>query len=248
MIKNKDIFDFLCEKYPLDTACDFDNPGFLVGNKENETKKVLVALDCDLKAIERARNCGCNLIVTHHPVIFDPLKSVTKGSVVYELIENGISVISMHTNLDIAEGGVNDCLCKVLGLKDVEIFEVADGFMLRKGVSPISDPHALAESIKQNLGGTVRYVAGRPIKNVLVCSGAGGDFLEDAIKGGFDALITADVKHHLFLEALNAGISLFDAGHYHTENVVIKPLCEILKDKFATLEFIPYENEHLKTV
>ena len=248
MIKNRDIFDFLCEKYPLNTACDFDNPGFLVGNKENETQNVLVALDCDLKAIEWAKTHGCNLIVTHHPVIFDPLKSVTKGSVVYELIENGISVISMHTNLDIAEGGVNDCLCKAVGLKNVEVFEASDGFMLRKGLSPISDPHAFAESIKQNLGGTVRYVGGKPIKNVLVCSGAGGDFLADAINGGFDALITADVKHHLFLEALNADISLFDAGHYHTENVVIKPLCEILKDKFQSIEFIPYENEYLKTV
>lgn len=245
MIKNKDILDFLCEKYPTNTACDFDNVGFLVGDRSAEVEKVLVALDCDLAAVKCAVGSGCKLIITHHPVIFDPLKAVTKGSVVYELIENGISVISMHTNLDIAEGGVNDCLCEALGLQDVEVFESADGFKLRKGISPISDPHALAESIKQNLGGTVRYVAGRPIKNVLVCSGAGGDFLADAINGSFDALITADVKHHLFLEALNAGISLFDAGHYHTENVVIAPLCKVLKDKFPNIDFIIYENKYI---
>lgn len=248
MIKNRDIFDFLCEKYPLDTACDFDNPGFLVGNADAETKKVLIALDCDLKAVSYAKEMGCNLIVTHHPVIFDPLKSVTKGSVVYELIENGISVISMHTNLDIAEGGVNDCLCKALGLQNVEVYEAADGFKLRKAVSYESDPDRLAEEIKKHLGGTVRYVGGRPIKNVLICSGSGGDFLDDAITGGFDALITADVKHNVFLDALNAGISLFDAGHYHTENVVVEPLCDILKDKFKGTEFITYQNEYLKNV
>ncbi|MBP3706210.1 MAG: Nif3-like dinuclear metal center hexameric protein [Clostridia bacterium] len=248
MIKNKDIYDFLCEKYPLNTACDFDNPGFLVGDEDIKADRVLVTLDCDLKAVQSAKALGCNLIITHHPVIFDPLKTVTKGSVVFELIENGISVISMHTNLDIGECGVNDCLCKALHLKNVEIFEAADGFKLRKGVSDESDPDRLAESIKKQLGGTVRYVAGRPIKNALVCSGSGGDFLADAIKGGFDALITSDVKHNVFLDALNAGISLFDAGHYHTENVVIDPLCDMLKARFNDIEFIPFENQYIKGI
>lgn len=247
-MKNRDIFDFLCKKYPLNTACDFDNPGFLVGNMDAETQKVLVSLDCDLKTVSYAKELGCNLIITHHPVIFDPLKAVTKGSVVYELIENGISVISMHTNLDIAAGGVNDCLCEALCLKNIEIYEALDGFKLRKAESCESDPDRLAETIKRNLGGTVRYVGGRPIKNVLVCSGSGGDFLEDAIKGDFDALITADVKHNVFLDALNAGISLFDAGHYHTENVVVKPLCGILKAEFKDMEFLPYENTCIKGI
>lgn len=249
MIKVVDILEFLCGLYPPETACDFDNVGLLVGDKNTEVSSVTVALDCDMGAVECAKANGSNLIITHHPVIFDPLKSVTAGSVVYELIKNGISVISMHTNLDIAKGGVNDCLCKALGLKNVSVFATDDGLNIRSAVSPVADPDKLAEHIKSSLGCNVRYVAGStPINRVLVCSGSGGDYLFDALQNGFDALITADVKHHLFIEAVNHGISLFDAGHYHTEDIVVQPLCNTISKKFSDIPIIPYHSNKIKHI
>lgn len=249
MIKVIDIYDYLSGLYPLETACDFDNVGLLVGDKDTAVSSVVVALDCDSNAVERAKALGSNLIVTHHPVIFDPLKSVTAGSVVYELIKNGITVISMHTNLDIAQGGVNDCLCKALYLSDISVFTTSDGFNIRSATSPVSNPDVLAEHIKTSLGCNVRYVKGEsPIKKLLVCSGSGGDYLDDAISGGFDALITADVKHHLFVEAANNGISLFDAGHYHTEDIVVQSLCDTISKNFAEITVFAHHSNKIKHI
>ena len=118
---------------PKELAEDFDNVGLLVGDENAEVKGIMVSLDCFDEVIDRAEDLGANLIVTHHPIIFDPLKSVTADTLVYKLISKGISVISMHTNLDQADGGVNDVLCEALGLYDVEELITSDGFSMRKG-------------------------------------------------------------------------------------------------------------------
>jgi len=159
-------------------------------------------------------------------------------SIVYKLIENNIAVISMHTNLDMGDGGVNDCLCRELELEKVFPVIANDGFILKGGeISPIS-ADSFAEKIKAKLGGCVKYVDGsKPIKKVLVCSGGGGEFLNEAIKHEFDALVTADVKHHEFLLAADSGISLFDAGHFNTEDIVLEPLCTRLKEQFPNISF-----------
>lgn len=244
-----DILNFLESKFPVSTACDFDNVGLLVGDGEREVNTAVVALDCDITAVEKALKVGAQLIITHHPVIFDGLKSVTAGSVVYELIKSGISVISMHTNLDIAAGGVTERLCESIGLTEVKPFTAHDGFVIREAKCTITDAEKLALHIKESLGGGVRYVAGNPpINRVLVCSGSGGDFLEDAVVGGFDALITADVKHNVFIDAINNGISLFDAGHYASENVIVAPLTKLLSEEFKSIEFIPHSPDRIKTV
>ncbi len=232
----QNIFDFLNKRFPCNTACDFDNVGILVGNKDNKVTKALIVLDCTMQAIEDAVNSGCELIITHHPVIFDPLKNVLKGSIVYELIKNNISVISMHTNLDQGENGVTDTLCDILNPISKEVFIGCDGFIIRKcTVSPISSDD-LAEKLKIKLGGMVKYVpTDKQIEKILVCSGSGGNFVKDAI--GFDALITADVKHNHFLEAQLYNIALFDAGHFNTENIIIEPLKEILSEEFQNITF-----------
>lgn len=248
MVTVNDIFDFLNEKYPLDTACDFDNAGFLVGNKETIVTKVLVCLDCDKFALEKASELGCELIITHHPVIFDGLKSVIHGDIVYELIKSDISVISMHTNLDIAKGGVTDSLCEILELKSIKPYTAHDGFIIRSAKTDIKNPDELALHIKEKLGYSVRYVGENLIENVLVCSGSGAEFIEDVIAEEFDALITADVKHHIFIEAINKGISVFDCGHYASEVVVVKPLTELLSDRFDETEIISYYSDKIKSV
>ncbi|MBR4762317.1 MAG: Nif3-like dinuclear metal center hexameric protein [Clostridia bacterium] len=249
MIKVKDVLNYLCGVYPLDTACEFDNVGLLAGDGESAVTGAVVALDLDVTTLRFAKERGANLIITHHPVIFEPLKSVTEKDLVFGLIRDGISVISMHTNLDIGEGGVNDVLCDTLGLTDIKPYTAGDGYLLKYGVTGIDNPDRFAEFIKSKLGGAVRYVCGgKPIKTVLVCSGSGGGYISEAIAGGFDALVTADVKQHQFIEAINGGVSLFDGGHFNTENVIVEPLCNRLKKQFGDTEFTAYMPHNIKTV
>ena len=147
-MKIKDIFDFLNSKFPVETACDFDNPGILTGDPETEVSGAVIALDCTPDVVRTALENGCNLIITHHPVIFEPLKSVLAGSPVFELVKNGIAVISMHTNLDIGADGVNDTLCKFLKLSNIQKVAASDGFMINKGtLSTGTTADRLAEHI-----------------------------------------------------------------------------------------------------
>lgn len=243
----KEIYEFLNEKFPIELACDFDNPGLLIGDPCSEVKKSLVVLDCDIYAVKNAVLNGCELIITHHPIIFGGLKNILADCVQYELIKNGISVISMHTNLDVGNGGVNDCLCKALGLNGVSSVTASNGFLLRMGtVSPIS-ADGLAEKIKKSLGGCVKYTdCGKRIERVLVCSGSGGEFSDDALRLNCDALITADVKHNVFIDSSNAGLSVFDAGHFNTEDTVIEPLKDMLAEHFTDTEFISSHHSEIK--
>ena len=246
MITVNDVLNFLDSKFPFKDACDFDNVGLLVGDEKSPVKKILVCLDADVSAVNKAINIGANLIVAHHPVIFDAVKRITGDSILVPLIKNDIAVISIHTNFDVGIGGVNDILCSLLPLKNVKKFEAADGYLLNCAQTDISDALLLADEIKKALRFPVRYVAGRPIKNLLVCSGSGGDFIGDVINGGFDALITADVKHNQFIKALNNNVSLFDAGHYATENVCVKPLAEMLKKEFS-VEISTFHPDFIKS-
>lgn len=247
MITHGDIFDFLCEKYPLHSARDFDNPGFLIGDRTVETKGVVVSLDCDINTIAKAKELGANLIITHHPVIFEPLKSVTAGSVAYSALYSHISVISMHTNLDVGIGGVNDCLCNALGLKNIKPYVAADGFTLRSAeIDTTAD--LFAAHIKQCLGFSVRYVGEGKVNRLLVCSGSGGDYIDEALENGFDGLIAADIKQKIFIKAINNNFCIFDCGHYASENVVIRPLCDMLKAEFKDVAFTPLNNDLIKFI
>ncbi len=238
----KNIYHFLDSLFPFGSACDFDNVGLLIGKSEKEVKTAVIALDCTDAVIDAAINNEAELIITHHPVIFDPLKSVTDDDIALRLIKNGISVISAHTNMDMGNGGVNDCLCEALEIKNTEKLICSDGFVIRKGAlkSRMTADEFVAFA-KNKLGIKPRYNRGKnSVLNVVLCSGSGGDMLNEAINTGADALITADVKHHIFLEAEHKGISVFDCGHFHTENVVIKPLTEKLSRRFTDIKFIPY--------
>jgi len=248
MIKVKDILTFLSEKFPIDTACDFDNVGLLIGDENDEVKKVLTCLDCDIFAVKKAVEIGANLIVSHHPVIFEGLKNILSDSVPFLCVENGISVISMHTNFDVGVGGINDILCEKIGLKNVKKYKAQDGYLLNEGETDIENPDEFAKHLGKVLGISTRYVTGRPIKKVLVCSGSGGGFITDTIKGDFDALITADVKQNQFVDAVNCGISLFDAGHYATEVICVEPLKNMIETKFCDLETQTYFCDKIKSL
>ncbi|MBE6798487.1 MAG: Nif3-like dinuclear metal center hexameric protein [Ruminococcaceae bacterium] len=237
-MKVKEILDFLNGIAPMETAEHYDNVGLLVGNPEADVNGILVSLDCFDEVIDRAEDLGANLIVTHHPIIFNPLKSVLNDSLVYKLVSKNISVISMHTNLDVAEGGVNDVLCNAIGLYDVKTIAAHDGFLVRIGeLDGAEDPYFFAKHLKEVLGGTVKFVAGnRDIKTVMVCSGSGSGFTFDAIANGVDAYVTAEVKHSHFIAAADAGLSLFDAGHFNTEDVIVGSLTRDIAGAFPEID------------
>ncbi len=245
-----DFLDFLDEKYDFSSALPYDNVGLLVGDGREKVTGVLVCLDCTDEAITEAVNIGANLIVTHHPVIFDPLKSVTEQSLIYRLIKNGISVISAHTNLDQADGGVNDALAEAIGLENIEKIADSEGFLYRIG--ELDEPlttEELAKTVSERLNLPVKYVGNSAfIKKVAVCGGSGGSMLGDVLGAGVDAYVTADVKHNVFMDAHAKGITLIDAGHFNTEDVVTDKFCAELSAQFSEVNIKSFHFSPIKYV
>ena len=232
----QDIFTFLHTRAPFDTAEGWDNPGMLVGDPRRAVTRVLVALDATDGAVETAKAVGAQLIVTHHPVIFAPLKRLAADSIPYRLAAAGISLIAAHTNLDKAVEGVNDTLAARLGLTDIEI--AADG-MTRVGTLPEEmTATAFAAHVAAVLGTPVRAAGDKPVKRVALCGGAAGSSLFAHI-GSADCFITGEVKHHEWLGAAGR-INLIDGGHYSTEVPVVDTLCGWLTEAFPDLMVVPY--------
>lgn len=222
---------------PFASAESWDNVGLLAGAGETELTGILVALDVTRAALDAACNMGANLIVTHHPVIFSPLRSVPGGGILAELIRRDVAVLSAHTNLDLAVGGVNDALCSALGLQSPAPFENPDRIGRIASLPEAMSPSRLAEYLKSRLGGAAVVFSGgnAQIRRVAVVSGAGGEYLPFARAAGADALITGEAKHHEFVEAVNGEFPLFAAGHYATEAVALRPLKERLAGAFPAV-------------
>lgn len=234
----QDILQMLQQKAPLELAEEWDNVGLLVGNSEREVKTVVVALDVTDAVINRAIEEHAELILTHHPVIFEPLKTVTADRVVYRLANAGLSVISMHTNADKTEGGVNDCLSEKLGLSDIEI--APDG-MSRIGKLPASmTAEVFASYVSQCLDTAVRVKAGTDmIRTVALCGGGGADFVLPLLDKA-DAALTGEAKHNQWLSVPSTK-TLVDGGHYATEVAITDRFCEWLHEAFPTLNVVLYK-------
>ena len=249
----KEVYDYLDQLAPFSTQMEFDNAGLLVGREGTEVKRILVALDITQAVAEEAAELGCSLIVSHHPVIFHPVKSVTDrtvtGRILLTLAEAKIAAICAHTNLDAAQGGVNCCLAHTLGLKEIGQLH-PDGLDAQGqpyGIGRVGLAHTgglrasqYAAYVKERLGAaSVRYVeGGHPVERVAVGGGSCGSMLEDAIAAGCDTFVTADVKYDQYLQAKALGINLMDAGHYATEQVVCAPLGEKLAQRFPEVEVL----------
>lgn len=346
----KEIYKFLDSIAPFKTAMDFDNSGLLIGSMEDKVDKVILSLDINREVLDEAINLGAKLIISHHPVIFDSIKSLSSSSVPYAMASYGINAICAHTNLDMADKyGVNCCLAKQLLLKNIEPLSIyskrffdkiivfvpvgyeeivinamcsngagklgnykncnfssggkgyfipldnASPFIGENGkyqeveevkievicppdktdrviskmlkVHPYEEPafdvfedKAIEKDIACGLIGELykpmdcqefalfiknklecnglRYTEiNKKIKKVAICSGAGGEYINFAIDKNADAFVTGEIKHHLILKANSAGIMVVDAGHFKTEDVVLKFLLEILKEEFPNIEF-----------
>lgn len=245
-----EVLEFLDKNAPLSNAESFDNVGLLVGSAESEVTGICCCLDITHSVIAEAAEKQANLIVSHHPVIFDGLKSVPEWSPVYSLIRNGMAAIAMHTNFDIAPDGVNDTLVELLELEAAGVFEITRGVLGFGAVCEIGleySPKALAEYCKEKL-----YLEGvkysrfeKSIKKIAVCCGGGvnSGVMQLARKQHIDAIISGDIKHNFWIEAENCGIALIDAGHFGTEKAAAHRLAKILTGKFPQVPVFASERE-----
>ena len=249
----RDIYESIDKIAPFDTQEGFDNAGFLVGHGDREVRRLLVALDITPEVAAEAVGRGAELIVSHHPVIFRPVKSVTDatvtGRVLMALLEGGVAAICAHTNLDAAHGGVNGCLAQALELSDTGQLRQAGEDALGRpyGIGRVGTVHReglsageYAAYVKERLhSACVRFVdGGRPVRRVAVGGGACGSMMGDALAMGCDTFVTADLKYDQFLEARALGLNLLDAGHFPTENVVCSPLARRLSERFPKVEVL----------
>ena len=245
-ICRKEVYEEMQRMAPLELAESWDNPGLLV-DCGGEVSRVLVALDVTAETLAEAEQNGCQLIVTHHPVIFHPLKKLSPADLPFQLVQKGISAICMHTNLDAAEGGVNEVLAGIFGMKNWEPFAGGCG---RVGeVEPITVPE-LARKARVELGARcntpldgpevpVKYAdTGKPVRRLAVISGAGGGLFEEALAMEADCLLTGEADHHDALDAKRLGLSIVAASHYATEFPVAAAVAQKLRAAFPAVEVL----------
>lgn len=242
-----DVYRYIDNIAPFNTQDSFDNSGLLVGSMEATVTKTAVCLDITRRVAEEAALKGANLIVSHHPIIFHKLSAIEIHNPINILIKNGINAICAHTNVDMCKNGISDMMLELLDFKgETRVLEPIhkDGVGYGRIVQLdfVSEASALAAMCKNAFHcNTVRYYdSGRVIKTVGVCSGAGGseDDVANATVRGCDALITGDVKHSGFIEAANRGITLIDAGHFHTENIICGKISADLEADLGIETFI----------
>lgn len=236
-----DILQYLETLAPRALKMDWDNVGLLCGSPGQEVRRVLLALDPFEGVCREAQDMDAQLIVTHHPLIFVAPKAVTDetsvGRAITLLCRAGISAVNAHTNLDCADGGVNDVLAATLGLHDVAV--IGSEHLLRCGTVSPMPLTAFLSHVKQSLGcDGLRYAdGGKPVRKVAVGGGACAGSLMEAVAAGCDTFVTADVRYNQFWDAHDVGMNLIDAGHFQTENPIIPVLAEKLRAAFPDLCF-----------
>lgn len=238
------ILNFLNEYCPFELAEEWDHAGLNVGRKEAPVKKVLVALDADQKAIDAAIGMGADLLLTHHPMHFDPPAELTDESLVGArmlcLAENRIAHIAVHTNLDAAAGGVNDRLADLCGLSAREVFcNIGRMGALQTSFSDLAERLKAALPTAHCQGVKVQ----EQVKKIALVGGSGGSLWQEAAAEGCDTLVTGEAKYHQLLDAREGGINVLVLGHYETEYPVLAPMAEALKEAFPALvvELMAYE-------
>lgn len=232
MIKVSDVYNFIDSFAPFGSQFDWDNAGLLLGSKEQQVTRIAFALDATVQVIEDAVAAGCDLLVTHHPVIFKPLKEIDFSSPVGVAVRYSLPVICAHTNLDISSRGVNTALAEKIGLKNISTTPV-NGELLWSGEISETDAASFAKTLSNSLNTAVTYSdSGKNIRKVAVCGGAAGEYLYAAADAGMDAYVTGEVHHHEYLDSARIGISVFCAGHFETENPVIPALEKMVREHF----------------
>ena len=251
----RELYRAFDERYPRSLSCSWDNDGLMVcPDPEREVKRVLLALDASNEAIEYAINEGCQVLLTHHPMLFRPMRNVTpdflSGDRALAAIKADLAVMSFHTRLDAGQGGVNDALCETLGLTAASCFGDSEAPGLGR-IAHLEQEMSLADfaaRVKEALGcSMVQYSGNRPVKIVAMVGGGGGDFIYPAKDAGADTYITGDTGYNVTLDAADDGVNIIQAGHYHTEAPVLSHLADLCRT-LAGAECIFFDSNPIKVV
>lgn len=256
MSKVADILRIVDRLVPASLAEDWDNVGLQAGSMEWPAKGILLSLDADISSLKKAKQVEANIVVTHHPLIFNPLKRLDLdtplGRVLEKAVTDRIAIYSTHTNLDIIEGGVNDTLADKVGLLNKIVFA---NFGRIGDIAAPETTENLIKKIKEDF--SIPYVTmigkmDRVIKRIAVCGGSGSSLIKDAVESGADLLITGDVKYHSAKDAEAFGLSVLDIGHFASESIILPILDSMIKkalkeDGMDLGVYMHYGNDPLKT-
>lgn len=227
---------------PRELAYDFDNVGLLCGSGENDVSAVLLTLDLDLNVIKEAKRLGANLIIGHHPILFEAAKQITDqtpdGRIITALLENKISYFAAHTNLDITKNGLNDLMAEKLGIKDTEILEYTaplQGIGRIGNLAPITLKE-LAQKVKKAFNAPFVRICGdekKEMTRIAVNTGGGAGLIGAALEKKADVLITGDYKYSQMRDCVAQGLNVIDVGHYNTEIICCEIFYNCLKSAFG---------------
>ena len=248
-MKASEIINTIERYYPRTLAESWDNPGLLCGRKGQEVSSIVLALDASRRVVDYAVDIGADMIITHHPIIFDGIRSVTDdtftGSKLLRMIENRICCYAMHTNFDIAQNGMAYAAAEKLGIREFAPLEqTSEQEGVPVGIGFVGDLPAavtageLASFVKERFGisSLFYYDGGSPIHRVAVCPGSGRHMMEAVKAAGADAFITGDTGHHDGMDYKDDGITLIDAGHFGVEHIFTGHMKRFLETRFPDLK------------
>lgn len=241
----KELMEKLEALAPVSYACEWDNPGFLVGRADKEIRRIQVALDATDEQVDQAIGTGTDLLLTHHPLIFKPLKKVNDEDFIsrriLRLIQADICYVAMHTNFDIAPGCMADLAAERLGLRAEAPLQVTGEYEGKPvGIGKIGileramTVEKLAKLVKERFDLPFVTVYGlewvtEPVMRVAVSPGAGGSMIRHGLACGVQVLITGDIGHHEGIDAAACGMAVIDAGHYGLEHIFMPFMKEYLQ-------------------
>ncbi|MCH5226525.1 MAG: Nif3-like dinuclear metal center hexameric protein [Muribaculaceae bacterium] len=246
MVKVKDIASTIEDFAPKQLQESYDNAGLQVGNPEAEVSAVLLCLDVNEDVLKEAKDRECNMIVSHHPLIFHGIKSLTGADttqrLVIEALTSGIAIYSAHTNLDSVWDGVSHEIARRLAIKDLEVLQPTTedsriGLGVVGNIKPLPKIEFLRKIKNTFKVSALRYSAQSPslvVRRVAVCGGAGASLIRDAIKAKADIYVTGDVKYHDFT-TYGDEIIIADIGHYESELCSREILSRVIREKFPEL-------------
>ncbi len=229
----------------------WDNCGLQCGNLSWSVKKIWVSLDPSYEVVKAACDDNADLLVTHHPLFFKPVKSIDTATIPGKIVElsmqNKLSIYSIHTNLDSAEDGLNDLFAELVGLRDlIPFIPSSEGDIVHTGEGlgrvgylpkPLTLP-VLAKNLKGKLGSESIRISGdlhKKVEKVVVCTGSGSSFINEFIASGADVYITGDLRYHDVRMVEDAGLGVIDAGHFASEFIVVNFLSEKIKTHLSEL-------------
>lgn len=251
-----ELYEFLNSKFPSSYSCEWDNDGLMLADDpDREVVRVLCTLDVTDEAIAYATQHGYDVIVSHHPMIFKPLKSVSYadpvGRRVMKLLKHKISVMSFHTRLDAAPGGLNDVFANLLGLVDVELLQCDGEAIGRIGTLPaVQSCTEFAALVKKTISAerVLFAEASGAVHRVAICGGDGKDFIKAAKMAGADSYLTGQLSYNIMEEAGGIGLNLFEAGHFATEDFICSYLTLLILKKFTQVQTGYFNSNNIKAI